>query len=201
MRLKPQNIVHVFNGTQGLWAGQLNGMTLHNLSWIADQPPAGNPIRLFFSPIKQQNWLIEKCTEIGITDFFPILCHRTVVRHFCHIRHAKIIHEACEQSHRLHIPTLHPIQSLNGLFLDKICETIGEPMGRIAVLQLDARTALYQSDPMPTSLLVGPEGGWSPEENLLFLKKPEITSVHLGSSVLRAETAALVASSIVVHRG
>ncbi len=196
MRLKPDDVVHTFNGTQGLWRAKFNGMTLENPSPIMDQPPATKRICLFFSPIKQQNWLIEKGTEIGITDFFPILCHRTVVRHFCSIRHTKIIHEACEQSHRLIVPTLHPMQSLNETFLDKLCSAKDLT---IAVLQLDAPTPLLHANPMPAGIILGPEGGWSPEENRLFATKPSIVPVHLGTAVLRAETAALVAGCTIIH--
>jgi len=195
MRLQKNDIVHIFNGTQGLWGGHLQDTILADLFPITKQPQADTQKTLFFSTIKQQNWLLEKATELGITDFFPIVCHRTVVRHFCHKRHMKIIHEACEQSHRLNIPILHELESLNSSFLEKVSEKIKGPL---AVLQLNASTPIIQAHPKPAGIFIGPEGGWSPQENSLFSEKPHIRPIHLGSAVLRAETAALAASTVMM---
>jgi len=197
MRLKPGNLVHVFNGAQGLWQAHMGGTELIDLLPLVPQPEKPQARCLFFSPIKMQNWLIEKATELGITDFFPILCQRTVVRHFCHKRHMKIIHEACEQSHRLTIPHLHLLKPL-GQYLDDA--RIAKDYGPLAVLTLDAGTAMQQAVPAPKGVFIGPEGGWSPEEIERFQACPHIAGVHLGCAVLRAETAAVVAGTL-MHYG
>lgn len=189
MRLKAGQDVHVFNGTQGLWRAELAENHLVSLDHLLPQPPSPQKMALFFSPIKAQNWLIEKCVEVGVTDFFPILCRRTVVRHFCHTRHMKIVYEACEQSRRLNIPTIHPPAPLI-----KQIQNPPEPFTHsLAALMLDAPNPF--SAPC-SGVFIGPEGGWSPEEIALFSATPPIKPVHLGSSVLRAETAAVVASTL-----
>lgn len=190
MRLKPGHAVNIFNGTQGLWRSELGGDHLINLHHLLPQPPADRKIALFFSPIKSQNWLIEKSVEVGVTDFFPILCQRTVVRHFCHKRHTKIVYEACEQSRRLNIPTIHPLTPLIHQ-INAPPESFSDALG---VLMLDAPTALVSS--CPRGVFIGPEGGWSPEEVLLFTSAQQIKPLHLGKAVLRAETAAVVASTL-----
>ncbi len=188
MRLKAGQSVHIFNGTQGLWRSELDENHLVHLENLLPQPPSPQKMALFFSPIKAQNWLIEKCVELGVTDFFPTLCQRTVVRHFCHNRHMKIVYEACEQSRRLDIPTIHPSAPL-----PKRIQNPPEPFAHLAVLMLDAPNPF--SAPC-SGVFIGPEGGWSPEEVALFSAAPPIKPVHLGSSVLRAETAAVVASTL-----
>jgi 16S rRNA (uracil1498-N3)-methyltransferase len=196
MRLKSHDVVHIFNGNQGLWRAHLDGMTLIKACPLAPQPPQPPTTALFFSPIKAQNWLIEKAVELGVTDFFPILCRRTTVRHFCPKRHMKIVHEACEQSRRWTIPTIHPIMPLTTYV------SPSTPQGCdffACVLMLDAAMPMSQMNPMARGFFVGPEGGWSPEEVALFAQNPHITPVHLGSAVLRAETAALVASTLILH--
>ncbi len=190
MRLKTGQIVHIFNGNQGLWRSELDGNHLIHLHNILPQPPSEQKIALFFSPIKAQNWLIEKCVEVGVTDFFPIVCQRTVVRHFCHTRHMKIVYEACEQSRRLNIPTIHP-----PVYLPKLIQNPPELFAHsLGVLTLNAPKPFVP--PCPSGVFIGPEGGWSPEEVGLFAGAPHIKPVHLGSSVLRAETAAVVASTL-----
>ncbi len=190
MRLKMGPNVHIFNGIQGVWRSELDGNRLIHLQNLWPQPPSEQKMAVFFSPIKAQNWLIEKCVEVGVTDFFPIICQRTVVRHFCHTRHMKIVYEACEQSRRLNIPTIHPLA-----YLPKLILNLPEPfIHSLGVLMLNASHSL--ASPFPSGVFIGPEGGWSPEEVILFSKASTIKPVHLGSSVLRAETAAVVASTL-----
>jgi RsmE family RNA methyltransferase len=112
------------------------------------------------------------------------------VRHFCHTRHTKIVYEACEQSRRLNIPTIHPPAPLV-----KLIQNPPEPFANsLGVLMLDAPAPF--TAPFPSGMFIGPEGGWSPEEVTLFSGALNIKPAHLGSSVLRAETAAVVASTL-----
>jgi 16S rRNA (uracil1498-N3)-methyltransferase len=196
MRCRTKDIVHIFNGKQGLWTGILSDpfhiVPAHK---IMDQSSPTHTIALAFSPIKQQNWLIEKATEMGVTDFYPIICHRTVVRHFSEKRHTKIIYEACEQSHRLHIPILHPPQTLD----------------RFLQIHRDLKMPWTVLDPLSTDplkpcahgmgLCIGPEGGWSLQEIESFKKHAWIRWAHLGSTILRAETAAVAALAIAQSKG
>jgi 16S rRNA (uracil1498-N3)-methyltransferase len=193
LRLKTGDAVNIFNGIQGLWQSHLNDHVLDCLSPLQPQPEQPPRRALFFSPIKQQNWLIEKATELGVTDFFPILCQRTVVRHFCAKRHLKIIHEACEQSRRLHIPQLHPLKPVATYFLEHATEFAGFS-GPLVSLDLTAPSAMTRLTPCH-GVFIGPEGGWSPKESAQFKQTSHIAPLHLGAYVLRAETAALVAST------
>ncbi len=191
LRLPPQAEVHIFNGSQGLWKSSFQENCLLVQQCIEDQPCLRRSLSLFFSPIKQQNWLIEKATELGVTHFVPILCQRTVVRHFSQERHQKISWEACEQSHRLDIPQFSPLTPL--------AQTLSSlSSGQYIVLDPKSDVALnHFSHSEIDGFFIGPEGGWSPEELVLFEQAPCIKRVHMGPLILRAETAALACASFI----
>jgi 16S rRNA (uracil1498-N3)-methyltransferase len=186
MRRKTCDAVHVFNGRQGLWAASINTRTslvIHHL--FAPQTQPRRILALAFSPIKQQNWLIEKATELGVTDLYPIMCQHTTTRHFSHQRHMSIIYEACEQSRRLHIPTLHPVQKLHDFV-----QSIGPETMPWTILDIDIDRPLIPTV-TDAGLCVGPEGGWSASERAFMRTAPAVQWASLGNLVLRAETAAL----------
>ena len=191
MRCKTGDIIHIFNGQQGLWQASL-ARSCHVIpeKKVIEQPDKVRTVALAFSPIKQQNWLVEKGTEMGVTDFYPILCHRTVIRHFSQKRHVKITHEACEQSQRLHIPTLHPLQTLHTFIHSQ--EHTGLSW---TVLDPTSHNPL-QAQKGTIALCIGPEGGWSPQERASFSCAPHIYQAHIGSGILRAETAAVASLAV-----
>jgi 16S rRNA (uracil1498-N3)-methyltransferase len=191
LRLKPGAEVHLFNGAQGLWRALLDKTFLVVQECIQAQPPAPHSLELFFSPIKQQSWLVEKTTELGVTQFHPTVCQRTVVRHFSKERHEKITWEACEQSHRLDIPHFSPLVPLS--------QRLSCLEGRLCVaLDPTAPTPMHDFPSCEIkSLLIGPEGGWTSEELALFDQTPGLQRAHMGSLILRAETAAIASVSFV----
>jgi 16S rRNA (uracil1498-N3)-methyltransferase len=109
-----------------------------------------------------------------------------------------IILEACEQSRRLTIPQLHPLKPVHTYFLENATEYAGFS-GTLAVLDLNAPTAISDFQPCQ-GVFIGPEGGWSAQEATQFQQTDHITPIHLGDHVLRAETAALVASTWMTPR-
>ncbi len=147
-------------------------------------------IYLFASLIKKDNfeWVLEKGTEIGVTHFIPVLSERSEKKALNMERAIKIIREASEQSGRGILPELHSVMKLE----DVLSSTSGE----IIVFDFSGipfKDFRQQSD--IRKLFVGPEGGWSDREIKMFLdKKAQIVS--LGETVLRAETASLVASTL-----
>ena len=114
----------------------------------------------------------------------PILTQRTVVRPEGSARLEAIAVEAAEQCERLSVPTIAPLRPLAArepraplLFADERGE--GAPLGR-------ALQGIADAD-----MLVGPEGGFAPEERAALLAAPGATPVSLGVRILRAETAAV----------
>ena len=125
--------------------------------------------------------ILEKCTEIGVTDFYPLITSRTQYNHISHDRSVKIIKSAASQSLKTYLPNLHPIQSLHKLKLDDTW----------AMASLNTESAEAQR--CFTRLLVGPEGGWSQAEED-HCKEQGVSLISLGQCVLRAETACIIGS-------
>lgn len=149
-----------------------------------------NDLILCFAPIKKIDELINMATQMGIGAFVPVITNRTVANHINWERMKKIMIEASEQSGRNSIPMLkEPIKfedlDLNGLIV------------------ADERFAHGKESASDTisgkRLLVGPEGGFSDAE-FEKMDKAGVTGLSLGKTILRAETAAVVAISKVLDK-
>ena len=169
--------------------------------------------------------IVEKATELGVTDIVPVIAERSEKKSLNEERLAKIAVEASEQSGRGDAPTIHPVISLKkavGLFAGDsgaqdskttdVSGSEGFASGKQRFSQVKRLKANYlvafHTDGIafdvkdlpkegPIVVFIGPEGGWSPEEIAMFHKN-EIQSVCLGSQVLRAETAVIAALSQVM---
>ena len=153
---------------------------------------------LCVSMIKKDNfeWILEKGTELGVSYFIPIISERSIKTNFNHERGLKIIKEAAEQSGHGKLPGLYDVISLEtaleGGKKDKfpsIAFHVSEDEGK----KFDPKTV----DPKMTAVYIGPEGGWSDAEVELF-KKYGVEIYSLGSQTLRAETAAIAVSSLML---
>jgi 16S rRNA (uracil1498-N3)-methyltransferase len=162
---------------------------------------------LFASLIKKDNfeWIVEKCTELGVSHFVPVLSERSEKKDLNIERAEKIIKEASEQSGRAVMPILHEIVNLEeALELNSKPEKLiafhpeGELFTRDTVL--GRQTELGKSLGVPDEkisygIFIGPEGGWTEKEIELF-KTKSIPLYSLGKQILRAETAAVAISSL-----
>ncbi len=143
-------------------------------------------------------WIVEKATELGVTKIIPIMAERSEKKNLNEERSKKIAIEASEQSGRGNVPIIHPIISLK-----ETVEWVKEK--KIQAIAFHLEGELYRgatslggtSISEALELFVGPEGGWSPEEVVMFHKN-NIPLVSLGNQVLRAETAVVAALSLVM---
>jgi 16S rRNA (uracil1498-N3)-methyltransferase len=142
---------------------------------------------------ERAEWTVQKLTEIGIADIVPLLTDRTVVRLSAaeSLRRAerfrRIAREAGAQSRRLHLPVVAVPTTMEALL-----ETLDTADGEIAIAEPGG-------GPLTSTIatvLVGPEGGWSERELEVIPNR-----ISLGSGVLRTETAALVAATLLVLPG
>jgi 16S rRNA (uracil1498-N3)-methyltransferase len=154
-------------------------------------------LSLCFSMIKKENMelILQKCTEIGVTSFFPLISERTVKTGWNADRMEKIVNEAVEQSGFSDIPTMlqEPMK------LEKLLEKFKrekENMDGLCVLDFDGvmLSSLKHLISVDT-IFVGPEGGWTEKERNLF-DKYHVKKISLGRNVLRAETACIASSAI-----
>lgn len=147
----------------------------------------------------RMEWAIEKCTELGVAKIVPLIANRTDVHLAAAAlkraeRWRRIAREAAEQSRRSAPPDIsQPLRAKEAAALP------GNT--RILLAEFETQTTLrdaVQSHRGHDLLLaVGPEGGWTEEEGQLFRTAGWIAA-SLGQTILRAETAAIAATAIVM---
>ncbi len=191
LRLEADEAV-VIRTYEGTYEGRIRAITKGSVQVMLTTQLEGKTekrVALFCCIPKKDKFelILEKCTEIGVTDFYPIVSDRTIKTDINVERSLKIIEEASEQAQRVDTPKLHPIQKL------------GECLENFAPIVLDVEgKAFRKSDSKESiSLLIGPEGGFSEKEIALF-KEKELKIYKLGENVLKTETAAIVGCGLVV---
>lgn len=184
----------VFDGKNGEFDAKIThvskkSVTIECVKQIRPQDDLPN-ITLFFAPIKghRNDNIIEKATEIGIKNIFPIISERTIVRKPNIEKYRLNAIEAVEQCESLTIPNFYPeknlMDAINAFEGDKIFfadEAGGGNFIKNAVSQNDKSIAL----------LIGPEGGFSEGERNKLLTNKKVCPISLGSRILRADTAVI----------
>lgn len=162
---------------------------LHLITEIDRKLPKQH-IYLLWSLLKRDNndLVLQKATEIGITNFVPLITDRTIRTNFNIKRARKIVIEASEQSGRSDIPFVREPIKLDTAFkeLTEKVEFIVAQQGSPDEFEIDSNKKY--------AALVGPEGGWSDQELEKF-KNLNLQTLNLGDFVLRGETAAIAVSS------
>jgi len=149
-------------------------------------------IYLFSSLIKKDKfeWVLEKGTELGVSRFIPLITDRSEKKDLNYERAEKILRESTEQSERAVIPTLEKIKNFEDSLGQNFPCFAFDPKG-------DVFTIEHAQNFSPLGIFIGPEGGWTDREIFLF-KKSGIKVFSLGKGVLRAETAAIAASTLLL---
>lgn len=177
------------NGVE--FAAQIHGSILIVGQKTEHSDPSGSVV-LAFAPIKKTDDLINMATQMGVAKFQPVITERTVAHHINWDRMRKIAIEAAEQSGRNSIPIIEaPIKF--GEFL----QGIGQNAEGRSLIFADERMVNCKENPSsliprPSSILVGPEGGFSDSE-FSVLDSAGAVGISLGKTILRAEVAAVAA--------
>jgi 16S rRNA (uracil1498-N3)-methyltransferase len=205
LRLETGNMITLFNGQGGEYQANLSALNKqHAIAQILKFTPDERelPIRITLAQAiasgNKMDWLIEKAVELGVSAIQPLHTSRCVVRLSGQraeqrVRHWQdLVHAACEQCGRNQVPQVSAIQSLKGWF-----NTSALTMEKGILLSLHGKLSLHQSAVLiknvsKFTLLVGPEGGFSKEEENLA-QQNNFLSTHLGERILRCETAGLAA--------
>jgi 16S rRNA (uracil1498-N3)-methyltransferase len=148
-------------------------------------------ITLAFALLKNDHteMVLEKCTELGVTTFQPLLTDRTIKTGFRRDRLEKIIKEATEQSGFVKLPNLaEPIK------LESYLQITGVRNVFVMDMSGERLPDFSESSQGGVIVLIGPEGGWSDSERELF-KSLHLTTFSLAPQTLRAETACIAAIS------
>lgn len=154
------------------------------------------PVSLYVALIKfdRFEWIVEKATEIGVARIVPVEAARSEHGLLAAAgkrveRWRKIARESSQQSRRVAPPLVEDARKLAGLTVEGCKLRLEEQPG--AGLLLGALPEKRE----PVSLLIGPEGGWTDVERAR-LNDTGWTPVSLGTAILRAETAAIVAAGV-----
>ena len=201
MRLKIGDGFSIFNA-QGEWNASIESYEKESarikiLDKLRDKKKEQN-IWLAFTPIKQNplNFIIQKGTELGVQKFIPILSERTIVKDINIERVKKIIVESAEQSNRISIPQINNLEPLK-FFLSQFPKNGCLVFCDINCNKSELKNILLKKIDGPICILVGPEGDFSESERQLIIDLKQTCSLSLASNILRSETAAIAAVTIV----
>ncbi len=204
LRLKDGDALLLFNGRDGEWRAQISrtsskGLSARVLDQTRPQPPAGN-LCYGFAPLKRArlDYLVQKATEMGVSALQPVITRRTQVRRLNMARIRANTIEAAQQCGLLSLPCLKASCDL---------ETwLGERAGGARVLVFCDEALAGEGAPLRQlaglrgrgiDVLVGPEGGFSSHERARLMQQPESVAIALGPRILRADTAAIAALTLV----
>lgn len=199
LRYKQGDQVILFDGieTERLYSiAQIeeDAIKLEMITEFARKLPSKH-IYLFFSLLKKDKneWVLQKCTELGVRNFIPIIADRSEKLGFNIDRARKIIIEASEQCGRSDIPDIREPVNINTAI-----ETYKNNVSLYVCEQEFQDNKNFISNNEPIGVLIGPEGGWTKEE-LSYFDSNNLGKLNLGSMTLRAETACIVASTKLLH--
>ncbi|KJS27093.1 MAG: 16S rRNA methyltransferase [Hyphomonadaceae bacterium BRH_c29] len=215
LRLGAGAPVRVFNGRHGEWdceIGPVQGKraSLEPVKQMRAQPelPASAPI-LLFAPVKkaETDFIVEKATELGAARICPILTEWTQTRTVRLDRFNKIVLEASEQTERLDLPQVEDLQPLATalealpggtvvIYCDEAGDDMDAPWGGDTGRAGPIADVLATLGDVPVAILIGPEGGFTPDERACLRGRDDTRPVSLGPRILRAETAAVAALSV-----
>ncbi len=205
LRRRPGDQLMVFNGRDGEWravfepAGKRGAvLALEEQTRVQDR--AGD-LEYLFAPLKRArlDYTVQKAVEMGAGRLKPVITRYTQVERVNTERMRANAIEAAEQCSILTLPeidepttldralaALEPARTL--VFCDEDAP-IADP--------LDALAPLRGRESVPLAVLIGPEGGFAPEERALLLARSNTIRLALGPRILRADTAAVAALALV----
>ncbi|HTC02894.1 MAG TPA: 16S rRNA (uracil(1498)-N(3))-methyltransferase [Xanthobacteraceae bacterium] len=202
LRLKSGAGVLVFNGRDGEWSAALTAQkraaALVVGAQTRDQTAAAD-LHYLFAPLKSArlDYMVQKAVEMGASLLQPVLTrHGQVARVNLERMRANAI-EAAEQCGILCLPDIAAPAEFFRLLAAReasrtivFCDEDAEVADPLAALSALPRRS-------PLAVLVGPEGGFAEDERAALLKLPNVVRIALGPRILRADTAAVAALTIV----
>ena len=214
LRLDVGDALRVFNAAAGEWRARVAEKTKRGMSVLVEEKlrdaRATPDIDLLFAPVKRHatDLIVEKATELGARRIRPVITQRTIAETVRLDRLQTIAREAAEQTERFDAPEIAgPLaltRALDGwdearalIFADEAGEEEGAPWGgeRGRAAPIAERIAALATSQL--AVLIGPEGGFTPEERRMLRGLSYVIPVSLGPRILRAETAVIAALSVV----
>ena len=199
MRLKRGSNINFFN-QEGEWASEIvflekDRVEVKFLNKIKE-PLKSSSIELAICLIKKNpmDIILQKATELGVSKITPIISERTEIKELNHDRAKKIVIEATEQSNQFIPPEISKTIKLKD-FLNQI-----EGSNKLFFADINNKDRLKKEDIKDDNLktlLVGPEGDFTPDERKMILQNKNTISFSLSNNILRTETATISALSLI----
>ena len=206
LRMREKQKLSIFNGSQGEWEGIIKSLNKKKGLILIDKQikkqEEDNLINIIYFPIKghRNYYLIEKITELGVSNIYPIISEHSVIKKFNYKRANACAVAASQQSGRISVPKIHESKSLKSILSswnkkDKIifCDETEKNF---------FFNDLFKSKPKEkiNTILIGPEGGFSLSEKIFLKNLNYIYSLTLGKRILRADTAAISALTLLIDK-
>ncbi len=199
MRLKRGSNINFFN-SEGEWKSEIVFLDKERVEVKIiekiKQPKGLSNIELAICLVKKNPMeiILQKATELGVSKIIPIISERTEVKELNYDRANKIVIEATEQSNQLSPPKIFQVTKLKD-FLNNFDGTSKLLFADVnSTKNLDVEI-LKQGNPI--TVLIGPEGDFSPSERDVILANSNVTSFTISRNILRSDTAVISAISLV----
>lgn len=199
MRLARGAAVALFNGRDGEWlarvaeAGKRGGILISEVQTAPLRLPPD--LWLIFAPIKKArtDFIVEKAVELGAARVIPVQTRHTNSERIHQDRLQAHAVEAAEQCRATYVPEVSDLVSLDKLIssfpADRKLLWCDEAMAGQAPALSGPRGAAW-------AILIGPEGGFSADEQARLRALPQVVPLALGPRILRADTAAVAALTL-----
>ena len=199
MRLKIGSCINFFN-KDGEWESEITFIQKDKVEvkFIKKVKQANNSskIELAICLVKKtpMEIILQKSTELGVSKIIPIVSERTEVKDLNYERARKIVIEATEQSNQLNPPEISEVKKLKDFLknLDSSTKLLFADVNSQTILKNDN---IKKGEAL--SILIGPEGDFSPAERESILKVPDVKSFTISKNILRSDTAVITAISLV----
>jgi 16S rRNA (uracil1498-N3)-methyltransferase len=202
LRLRKGATFRLFNGSDGEWLAEIvearkRDLVLKCERKLRDAQPLPD-IDYLFAPLKHArlDYLAQKATEMGAGRLRPVITRRTIAERMNVDRFKSNVIEAAEQCNLVGLPEVLEPEPLDRIIAgwDDVrrliyCDEVGPAANPLRVLK--------EIEPGPLAVLIGPEGGFAPEEQKLLRNQKFVTAISLGPRIMRADTAAVAALALV----
>ncbi len=208
LRLKKGDSITLFNGHGGEYSAHIETINRSTTTAVIEdyydkerESPLTIELVQAICVNEKMDWIIQKSVELGVTSIQPISTTRSIVhlsdeRACKRLQHwQKVIISACEQCGRNLVPQVLPLSSLS----DWLSQKKSHPIHDVRLLLIASAITRLRDIAKPTgtagtSLLVGPEGGFTSEEEAAILHTGFVP-IRLGKRTLRTESVALATIS------
>ena len=199
MRLKRGSNLNFFN-KDGEWLSEIiflerDRIEVKFLNKVKESSKLSN-IELAICLVKKSPMeiILQKATELGVSKIIPIVSERTEVKEINFERANKIVVEATEQSNQLTPPQISEVTKLKD-FLKNL-----DSSSKLLFADVNSKDNLKSKvleEAKTLSVLIGPEGDFSPSERELILANSHVVSFTISKNILRSDTAVISAISLI----